>query len=160
MFGRQLCSRLDLLRPSLESRVEHNQLRQKEGHDQHARERQFSVSDCVYVRNFGQGEVWLPGVISEVTGPVSYTIELTDGRTVRRHQDHVRMRHDTLPEPMLVPEQIVEPVAESLSSASEAQEELDSDQQQSVPSSQECVMLPQPERRYPLRERRPPERSM
>ena len=73
--------------------------RQKEGHDQHARERQSSVSDCVYVRNFGQGELWFPGVISEVTGPVSYTIELTDGsgRTVRQHQDHVRRRHDVLP---------------------------------------------------------------
>ena len=38
MFGRQLRSRLDLLKPSLESRVEDNQQRQKEGHDQHARE--------------------------------------------------------------------------------------------------------------------------
>ena len=115
MFGRQLRSRLDLLKPSLESHVEHNQQRQKEGHDQHARERQFSVSDCVYVRNFGQGEVWLSGVISEVTGPVSYTIELTDGsgRTVRRHQDHVRRRHDLLPEILLVPEPVVEPVSES-----------------------------------------------
>lgn len=51
----------------------------------------FLNSDCVYVRNFGQGEVWLPGIISEVTGPMLYTIELTNGRTVRRHQDHVRM---------------------------------------------------------------------
>ena len=160
MFGRQLHSRLDLLRPSLESRVEHNQQRQKEGHDQHARERQFSVSDCVYVCNFGQGELWLPGIISEVTGPVSYTIELTDGRTVRRHQDHVRMRHDMSPEPQLVPQQVVEPVAENLSSTSEAQEELDSDQEQCVPQSRECVMLPQPERHYPLRERHPPERFM
>ena len=101
--------------------------------------------------------MWLLGIISEVTGPVSYTIELTDGQTVRRHQDHVRMRHDTSPEPQLVPEQVVEPVAENLSSASEAQEELDSDQEQCVPQSQECVMLPQPEHCYPLRERRPPE---
>ena len=38
MFGRQLRSQLDLLKPSLESRVQHNQQRQKEGHDQHARE--------------------------------------------------------------------------------------------------------------------------
>ena len=110
MFGRQLRSRLDLLKPSLESRVEHNQQRQKEGHDQHACERQFSVSDSVYVRNFGQGEVWFPGVISEVTGPVSYMIELMDGsgRTVRQHWDHVQRRHDMLPETLLVPEQIVE----------------------------------------------------
>ena len=50
--------------------------------------------------------MWFPGVISEVTGPVSYTTELTDGsgRTVRRHQDHVRRCHDVLPETLLVPE--------------------------------------------------------
>ena len=120
MFGRQLRSWLDLLKPSLESRVEHNQQCQKE-HDQHARERQFSVADCVYVHNFGQGEVWLSGIISEVTGPVSYTIELTDGsgRTVRQHLDHVRRRHDVLPEPLLVPEQVVEPVAESWGDATD-----------------------------------------
>lgn len=79
----------------------------------------------VYVRNFGQGELWVPGVISEVTGPVSYTIELTDGsgRTVRRHQDHVRRRHDVLAEPLLVPEQVVEPVAESRGDAADVQQE-------------------------------------
>ena len=124
MFGRQLRSQLALLKSSLESCVEHNQQGQK-GHDQHARERQFSVSDCVYVRNFGQGELWFPGVISEVTGPVSYTIELTDGsgRTVRRHQDHVRRCHDVLAEPLLVPEQVMEPVAESRGDAADVQQE-------------------------------------
>ena len=52
--------------------------------------------------------MWLSGIISEVTGPVSYTIELTDGsgRTVRRYLDHVRRHHDVLPEPLLVPEQV------------------------------------------------------
>ena len=67
-----------------------------------------------------------------------YTIELNDGRTVRRHQDHVQKHHDMLPEPLLV---IVEPVAESLSNAMEVQQELDTDTSQSVLQSQECVML-------------------
>ena len=63
MFGGQLHSQLDLLKSSLKSRVEHNQQRQK-GHDKHAHERQLSDSDCVYLHNFDQGEVWLPDVIS------------------------------------------------------------------------------------------------
>ena len=104
----------------------------------------------VYARNFGQGEVWLPGIISEVTGPVSYVIKLTDGRTVRRHQDHVRRRY-VLPEPLLIPEQVVEPVAETV------QQEQDTGSSPSVPQSQECVM---PERRYPVHQRHPPERFM
>ena len=29
-------------------------------------------------------------------GPVSYQIELENGRVVKRHQDHVRLRSDTL----------------------------------------------------------------
>ena len=153
MFGRQLRSRLDLLKPSLESRVEHNQQRQK-GHDQHARERQFSVSDSVYVRNFGQGEVWFPGVISEVTGPVSYTTELTDGsgKTVRRHQDHVWRHHDVLPETLLVPEPVVEPVSESQGDTPHVQRATDTTS--FVPQSQE------PERRYPVCQIYPPERFM
>ena len=94
--------------------------------------------------------MWLPGVISEVTGPVSYVIKLTDGRTVRQHQDHVRRHHDVLPESLLVPEQVVEPVAESRGDATDVQDTDSS-------SSQECVT---PERHYPVRQRHPPERFM
>ena len=68
-----------------------------------------------------------------------YTIKLNDGRTVRRHQHHVQKHCDMLPEPLLVVV-VVEPVAESLSNATEVQQELDTDTSQSVPQSQECVM--------------------
>ena len=94
--------------------------------------------------------MWLPGIISEVTGPVSYVIELTDGRTVRRRQDHVQRRHDVLPEPLLVPEEVVEHVAESWDDATDVQREQDTGSSTSVPQSQECVT---PERRYPVRQR-------
>ena len=42
------------------------------------------------------------------------TVKLNDGWTVRQHHDHVRMHHDLLSEPLLVLEQFVKPVAESL----------------------------------------------
>jgi hypothetical protein len=48
----------------------------------------------VYVKNFAIGSPWLPGVIHRQTGPVSFVVELCDGRQVRRHQDHLRVRHD------------------------------------------------------------------
>lgn len=53
--------------------------------------------DCVYVRNFSSNsnQKWLPGIILKQRGPVSYVVKLTDGRMFRRHQDHVRLRHDT-----------------------------------------------------------------
>ncbi len=37
----------------------------------------------MFVKNFGRG------VVKKLTGPVSYTVELEDGRVIRRHVDHV-----------------------------------------------------------------------
>lgn len=62
--------------------------------DQHAKERVLQQGDCVYVKNFASGSKWLPGVIHRQSGPVSFVVDLLDGRQVRRHQDHVRVRTD------------------------------------------------------------------
>ena len=48
------------------------------------------VGDSVFIKNFGAGEAWLPGVIYSRTGPSSFTIDLMDGRRVRRHLDQLR----------------------------------------------------------------------
>ena len=37
---------------------------------------------------------WIPGDITEVTCPVSFRIELSDGQTISQHQDHVRVKND------------------------------------------------------------------
>ncbi len=39
---------------------------------------------------------WLPGKITKVTGPLSYIIELSDGRSVRRHVDSIRRRDNDI----------------------------------------------------------------
>ena len=62
--------------------------------DQHARERLLQQGDCVYVKNFASGSKWLPGVIHRQSGPVSFVVDLLDGRQFRRHQDHVRVHCD------------------------------------------------------------------
>ena len=44
------------------------------------------------MRNFGQDSSvnsWLPGHIVSSSGPLSYTIQLLDSRTFRRHIDHI-----------------------------------------------------------------------
>lgn len=89
-------SKLDLLCPDLKAKVERKQENMKEGHDQHAWERQLKPGDKVYVRGFSHhdNQKWLPGVIRRQSGPVSHVIELRDGQEFRRHQDHVRLRHD------------------------------------------------------------------
>ena len=94
LMGRRPKSKLDLLRPDMKARVERKQVKQKELHDQHARERQLKPDDRVYMRIFSNisKQQWLPGIILKQSDPVSYVVgcRLTDGRVFRRHQDHVR----------------------------------------------------------------------
>ena len=78
LFGCKPWSHLDLLHPLLNSCVKANQTHQKMNHDQHSRSRQFDLNDTVYVRNFTKGTKWLPGSITEVSGPLSYTVTLSD----------------------------------------------------------------------------------
>ena len=54
------------------------------------------MGDKVYSKNFGQGPKWMPGVIAESTGPVSFLVRLGSGQVIRRHQDHLRKRHNDL----------------------------------------------------------------
>ena len=75
LIGRRLKSRLDILRPSLDERVRARQSQQKLNHDKKSRARQFSIDDQVFVRNHTQGDKWLPGVITALSGPVSYRVK-------------------------------------------------------------------------------------
>ena len=92
MFGRCLRSHLDHVHPSLDRKVRLSQERQKQGHDLHAGVRGFQVGDLVYVRNYGSGEAWLPGKVTEVQGSAIYAVLLDDGRSVRKHTDQLRAR--------------------------------------------------------------------
>ena len=88
---RQIRTRLDLLKPGRNERVVHCQQKKKAEHDASAQQTTFSQGEVVYAHNFGAGSSrWLPGVIQEISGPVSYLVNLTDGRLVRRHQDYIR----------------------------------------------------------------------
>ena len=59
LFGRRLQSRLDSLKPSLESRVEYKQAQQMIAYDRSTQGRTYSIDTPVYVRNFGQGDTWI-----------------------------------------------------------------------------------------------------
>ena len=100
LMGRRPRSLLDVVRPDLSKTVRQHQESQKRQHDRHAKIRQFSMGDTVFIRNFSQQyphPTWLPGEIVSVSGPVSYTVRLSDHRTVRRHVDHIRRRPPTQP---------------------------------------------------------------
>ena len=89
LFNRRPRSRLDLVHPDTAQRVRSQQDKQVQGRSQ-GRARQLEQGQKVYVKNFGGGPTWLPGVVQDRTGPVSYRVQMEDGRDFRRHVDHLR----------------------------------------------------------------------
>ena len=93
LFGRRPRSRLDLVHPDLSNKVESSQARQKQGHDTpNMVSRTFSLGDRVYVYDFHNPHKWIPGIVVELTGSLSYKVRLQDGVVVRRHVNHIRSR--------------------------------------------------------------------
>ena len=79
--------------PNLTDKVQTKQLKQKEHHDTSKRVRTFSVGDSVFAEMFGtSAHTLLPGSVVRLTGPLSYIVELSDGRFIRRHIDNIRIR--------------------------------------------------------------------
>ena len=94
-MGRRLRSRIDSLYPDVNQTVQNKLLQRKLTRDGTGNVRVFAVGDKVIVKNFNSGHTscsWLLGIVSSITGPLSYAVELNDGRMVRRHVDHIRRR--------------------------------------------------------------------
>ena len=91
-FGRSIRTRLDLLRPDLKQNIDQKQAEQKQHHDLHAKQRQFSVGQPVMVRNLRPGPTWIPGIIVKQSGPLSYIVSVLDGMRWKQHVDHLRER--------------------------------------------------------------------
>ena len=92
---RKLRSPLDLLFPTVQTRVQEKQVKQKAHHDGQKPLRQFTVNEKVYVKNFPMRKPkWMPGTVVKVMGPLSYEIELENGTRVRRHVNSVKRREE------------------------------------------------------------------
>ena len=94
LLGRKPRTHLDFLHPDLAIQVQKKQERQRVNHDNRKPERSFDVNDPVLVRNFQTGDKWLTGKVTRVFGPRSLQVQLSDGKVVRRHLDHVRSRKE------------------------------------------------------------------
>ena len=73
--------------PNCEERVLEKQAKQKEKHDQRTKGREWR---SVMARNLTPGPKWIPGVIVERAGPLSYVIETEDKQIWRRHVDQLK----------------------------------------------------------------------
>ena len=65
------------LHPNDHSNVLARRSEQKEHHDKRARERDFFVGQNAMAKNLRPGPDWVPAVIVERLGPVSYLVETT-----------------------------------------------------------------------------------
>ena len=95
IFGRKIRTHLDLLHPTLHDKVQKQQLSQKSNFDKSTMSRDIGVEDTVFVRNYDRNasryDKWVPGVITERTGPLSYEVRTPSQGVVRRHQDQIRV---------------------------------------------------------------------
>ena len=151
LMGRKPRTHLSLLHPNLATRV-HNQ--QKSGHDQHAKAREIKVDDPVFVRDFTtQAVKWLPGVVTEQKGSLLFFVQLSGGRIVRCHIDHIRV--STVEEPPTLLEDDILPPLTVASQAGEEPQPLSSQpvEEPQLPSSQPVAPL-----RHSTRVSRPPDR--
>ena len=84
-MGRQISSHLSLLH-----RVSNKQQNQKDNHGLHANNQLFSIGDTqVLFRGFPNGKKWLPGIATQSKGPLSFLIELDDGRVICHHIERI-----------------------------------------------------------------------
>ncbi len=158
LLGRQPRSLLDLLHPDVSSKVLERQAGQKRAHDTHTRARSFQPGDHVYVQNFSGTPAWLDGKILDQTGPVSYRVQLSDGRIRKRHIDHLRVRYsgDSV---NLGPPELVDVPTPSQSAAGSATQEQWLPGVGAPAASLQPSNLPQEPRRSG-RVRRPPDRLL
>ena len=94
LYNRELRTRLDLLKPSLNESMKVKQSEHLLDSDQNARE--FKVDQAVWIRNYASGEKWLPGVIVSKDGSRYYTAQYGDS-LCRRHIDQLREREVVSP---------------------------------------------------------------
>ena len=87
---REVRTRFDLLKPDGETQVTAKQALQKLAHDRKVKLREFTVGQEVMARNYREGDEWVPGVVVERKGPLSYIIQTESGTLWRRHIDQLR----------------------------------------------------------------------
>ena len=165
LFGRNLQTRFHKLYPNRRDRVEEYQAKQKQGHDQQAKWREFQLGKQVYVRNFSpQGPKWVPAQVLEQTGPVSYKVVLEGSHIVcRRHVDQIRPKYDgqTPVRPLDLDSEIEDRTEEESEGVEIQQDDIHSPPAPAAPVTSRASpdhVATNTERRYPLRDRRPPDR--
>ena len=87
---RQVRSRLDFLRPTVDTQVANKQADEVMHHDLHAKARSCAVGDQVMVKTLRPGSDWIPGTVWQKMRPLSYLVEVQDKLQWKQHVDHLK----------------------------------------------------------------------
>ncbi|XP_041829036.1 uncharacterized protein K02A2.6-like [Melanotaenia boesemani] len=158
-MGRNLRSRLDLLKPDIRKHVQDKQASTKESTK--IKTRTFNIGQKVLARDYrGQNQKWQPSQILSQTGPLTYTISVGTNLVWRRHVDQILDAETHLATAQ--PENISTALGSDefiFTTPPEAQGLSDVTEDQTAESStQRHIDSGQPTRRYPERNRRAPQR--
>lgn len=140
---RTLRTRFNLMLPNAKEQVMFKQAKQKEWHDEHAKSRSLVPGAAVLARDYSGTDKWVSGIVLQRLGPITYSVEISNGRIVKRHIDQLKPRVE----------------AKTPSDVSENSTVLDN---QYYPIEDAVQAKPDidraPVRRYPQRQHHPPDR--
>ena len=108
-MGRNLRTKLDVLKPDVRKRVEDKQLNQAVKKSQNPAPN-FQIGQNVVARKYRGGDKWVPGIIAAQTGPLSYQVRVASNTVWNRHADQLRATgvktdiHEEQPGPTPKPE--------------------------------------------------------
>lgn len=165
-MGRNLRSRLDLIKPDIRKHVvgkQENQAKAK-SHGTAGKLRELYVGQEVNARNYSGKEKWIRGIVKARTGPVSYRVEIAPNVIWRRHIDQLLSSSTNTLDSKSV-EHLPTPISEcdSEDENTHAQQEQGTDMEEVQPrQSSQDQDTPErelsPEGRYPVRVRQEPQR--
>ena len=91
-FGRQKCTRLDLVKPNLNRKIVNQQHQQsiRAANEKGRQRRQLEVGDSVMTRDYRGDLKWRSGLIVSKTGPLTYEVQVAPGIIWRRHIDQLK----------------------------------------------------------------------
>ena len=146
---RQLRTRFDLLKPHTRGFVESKQAEQKQHHDKHIKLRCLFPGSSVLVHNYNDGCKWIPGTVLKKLGPITYSVDVGNGRVLKRHIDQL-LQNPELPQPPAC--------SESSTASSPIPDDFSyPDAQDTSPTPTNHEPINMEEHRYPQPDRHPPD---
>ena len=94
-----------ILRSDTGRTVRQRQSKLIEQNDRRARLTTFDIGESVMVKNFSSsGPNWILGTIAQKQGPLTYLVDVSNGRLWKRHVDHIKKHHSPHSVPKSEPE--------------------------------------------------------